>query len=151
MGTTTPLTVLRGRLRIIGPPVTTITHDGTNNNQAFGLQQWEIHSNAKKGASVNFQTTNAFRNTFGGVTIKRDAKIQLDIDRQEVAANWVVTSAVSQTNYAVGNEVAVVSAISAAPGDATFNVRVTFIETDFSALRAGTYSTTVVGTITANK
>ncbi|MBC8115497.1 MAG: hypothetical protein H7062_14020 [Candidatus Saccharimonas sp.] len=141
---------LHGRLKIVGPPATTITHDGTNNDQPFGLQQWEIRDNAKRGATVTFETRTAFRNTAGPGTVKRDARLQMSIARQEAGGDWVVTQATDQTNYAVGDEFAIVSATSTDRGDATFNIFVTFVTSDFSTLRAGTYSTTVIGTVSAN-
>lgn len=141
---------LRGRLRIVGPADTTIRHDGTDNDQPFGLQQWEIRDNARRGATVTFETRTAFRNTTVAGTIKRDARLQMSIARQEAGGTWVVTQATDQTNYAAGDEFAIVSATSTGRGDAAFNLFVTFVTTDFSTLRAGTYSTTVIGTVTAN-
>ena len=145
------LPALTGKLRIVGPPNTTITHDGTNNDQPFGLQQWAIQDNDKKnGATVTFQTRTAFRNTTASGTVKRDARLSLSIARQNVGGKWVVTQATDQTNYAAGDELAIVSATSTDMGDATFNIFVTFVTSDFSTMRAGTYSTTVIGTVTKN-
>jgi hypothetical protein len=141
---------IKGKRWIVGAPNTTIRHDGTDNDQPFGLQQWEIHDNDNKGATVTFETFTAFRNTAGAGTAKRDARLQISIARQDVVGNWVVTQATDQTHYAVGDEYAIVSATSTDRGDATFNLFVTFVTSDFSTLRSGTYSTTVIGTITKN-
>ena len=127
-----------------------MTHNGTNSDQAFGIQQWEIRDNARRGATVTFETRTAFRNTSGSSVMKRDARLQMSIARQEAGATWVVTQLTDQTNYGAGDEFAVVSATSTTVGDAPFNLNVTFLTSDFSTLRAGVYSTTVIGTVTAN-
>jgi len=141
---------LTGRLRIVAPADTTLTHDGTDNDQPFGLQQWAVRANANRGATVTFETRTAFRNTTAAGTVKRDARIQMGIDSQDAGGDWAVTQATDQTNYLAGDEFAIVSARSTQRGDATFDIYVTFVTSDFSTLRAGIYSTTVIGTISAN-
>jgi hypothetical protein len=142
---------LTGLLRIVGPGNSALlTHDGTDADQRFGQQQWAIRNNFHRGATVTFETRTAFRNTTAAGTIKRDARIQMGIARQEAGANWAVTTATDQTRYASGDEFAIVTATSTVRGDAVFDIFVTFVTSDFGTLRAGTYSTTVIGTITAN-
>lgn len=141
--------VLRGRLRIVGPASTTITHDGTDSDQPFGLQQWDVRNNARNGATVTFSTSTAFRNTTV-TTVKRDARLRVGIARMDPGANWAISQLIDQTNYLAGDEYAAVSVTSTTRGDATFNLFVSFVTSDFGTLRAGTYTTTVVGTITAN-
>jgi hypothetical protein len=142
---------LSGRVAIQGPVNVRIFHDGTNNDQTFADQRWDVGCNNARGARVEFETRRAFRLTGGGAPVKRDARIELGIASSEAPAGWAVTVPVAQTNYAAGNAAERVSvrAESFAPGDATFNLRVHFITDDFTTLRQGDYHMQVVGTISA--
>lgn len=142
---------LRGQLKIAGPASNTaINHDGTGHDQQLGLQQWEIQDNSQSGATVTFETNTAFRNSASTGTVKRDARLQLSIARQTAGGDWAITQATDQTNYTAGDEFARVSAASTQPGGSTFHISVTFVTADVSTLRAGIYSTTVIGTISSN-
>ncbi len=77
-------------------------------------------------------------------------KLDLALNTSDTGSGWNVTTASDQTNYGAADEVATVQAVSSAPGDATLNLTVTFITTDFSTLLAGNYTSTVTATITAN-
>lgn len=142
---------LSGRVAIQGPVNIRIFHDGTNNDQSFADQRWDVGCNNARGANVTIETRTAFRHTGGGAPIKRDARIQLGILSADAPAGWVVTVPAAQTNYRAGiaGERVSVAAESFAPGDATFNLRVQFITEDFASLRQGDYDMRVVGTITA--
>lgn len=142
---------LTGRVAIQGPVNIRIYHDGTDNDQTFTDQRWNVGCNNARGARVTFETRSAFRLTGGGAPIERDARIELGILSSEAPAGWTVTVPVAQTNYTgppAASRVSV-AAESFAPGDATFNLRVHFITDDFATLRQGDYNMRVVGTITA--
>ena len=136
-------------LTITGPANVTVAHDQSDSNQAFAAQQWTASVNDVDGATVIFQTNQAFTHTVAS-SYKRNAKLDLAIASSDAGANWSVSTATDQTNYAGADGVAAVQASSTAPGDAAFNLTVTFITTDFSSLAAGSYTTTVTATLTAN-
>lgn len=142
---------LTGRVAIQGPVNVRIYHDGTNNNQTFSDQRWDVGCNNAQGARLQLETRSAFRLTGGGPPVRRDARIELGILSQEAGAGWIVTTPVAQTNYAagVGAERVSVYAESFAPGDATFNLRVHFLTVDYTTLRQGDYNMRVVGTVSA--
>ena len=137
----------------ITPPAASVSvaHDQTDNDQVFSAQQWLVTQNGSAGATVTFATNQAFTNTVA-TTIKRNAKLDLALASSDSGSGWAVSVASDQTDYAnvTPDEVATVQAASTAPGDAAFDLTVTFITTDFSTLASGSYVTTVTGTITAN-
>lgn len=128
-----------------------ITHDQSDLNQAFGAQQWTVQQNATAGASISFSTDQAFTHTTA-TTFKRDAKLDLALASSDSGSGWAVSTATDQTDYgaATPDGVATVQAASTAPGDAAFDLTVTFVTSDFSTLAAGNYTTTVTGTLTSN-
>ena len=137
-------------LSITAPAAVSINHNQTDANQVFPAQSWVAQCNNSLGAVLNMSTATAFRNTVGATTYKRNAQLALALASSDAGSGWSVTTASDATNYAGADEVATVSARSTAPGDASFNLTVTFLDTDFSVLAAGTYTTVVTGTITAN-
>jgi hypothetical protein len=136
-------------LTITGPANVSVNHDASNNDQVFSAQQWTASVNDVDGATVIFQTNQAFTHSTA-TAYKRDAKLDLAIASSDPTASWAVSTATDQTNYAGADGVAAVQASSTAPGDAAFDLTVTFITTDFSSLAAGDYTTTVTATLTAN-
>jgi hypothetical protein len=139
-------------LTIVAPAASVgITHDATNGNQIFAAQRWLVTQNAAAGAAVTFSTNQAFTNTVSS-SFKRDAKLDLAVFSSDSGSGWAVTTATDQTDYAniTPDGVATVAAAATAPGDASLDLTVTFITTDFSTLASGAYATTVTGTITAN-
>lgn len=135
----------------ITPPVATvtITHDESDNNQAFAAQQWVAAQNSANGATISFATNQAFTHA-SNASHKRNAKLDLALFSSDAAASWSVSTASDQTDHAGGDGVATVQAASTAPGDARLNLTVTFLTSDFSTLLQGNYTTTVTATITAN-
>ena len=138
--------IIGGKVRIQGGPSIEITHDGTMNDQLFGVQQWDAICNTRRGATVNIDTQFAFKNG----PSRRDARLEISIARSDPGAGWVVTNALAETDYSNGNQSALVSAESSRPGDCTFDLKVTFITGSLTTLRAGRYFTLVQGTISAN-
>lgn len=144
--------VVPSTLSITAPASVSLNHDQTDANQVFPVQQWVAACNNALGANITFSTTTCFRNVVGTTTYKRNVRLALAIATSDAGSGWGVTVANDVTNYAATtpDEAAAVSANSTAPGAATFNLTATFLDTDFSALAAGTYSTVVTGLITAN-
>jgi hypothetical protein len=130
-----------------GPEVV-LTHDESNNDQAFPTQTWLVTSNNATGATVTFATDQAFTHT-ADISYKRDASLGLSIASGTGNA-WTVNVASAQTDYANGDEVVVVSADSNRAGAASFLLDVSFIEETFTDLAAGDYEMTVTGTLSAN-
>lgn len=142
---------LTGRVAIQGPVDIRIFHDGTDDDQTFADQRWDVGCNNLQGATVTFTSRTAFRLTGGGPPVERDARLELGILSSDAPAGWVVTVPTATTNYRgppAASRVSV-AAESFAPGDAVFNLRVHFITEDFATLRQGDYNMRVEGTITA--
>lgn len=127
----------------------TITHDGTDANNAFAVQTWSITQNPVNGATAVFSTNQVFTHATAPA-FKRDVRLNLAVNASDAAAGWTVGTAADTTNFGTSDEVATVQASSTAPGDATLNLTVTFLTVDFSTLAQGDYSLTVTGTLTAN-
>jgi hypothetical protein len=142
---------LSGLVNVEGPPSVRIVHDGTDNNQAFAPQHWDIGSNARRGAQLSLTTLTAFRRNGSVLGVRRDARLNLALLRADSGSNWAVTTPTAQTNYRAGvlGEIATVRAESFGAGDATFDLRVQFITEDSATLPQGDYLLTVVGTISA--
>lgn len=138
-------------LTVTGPSNVTITHDQTDSDNAFSAQQYVVHQNPVLGSNITFAVSAPFVHASSS-SFKRDCKLALAIASSESVALWSVTTAADQTNYSAGtpDNDASVRAASTLPGDATFNLTVTFITSDFSTMAAGNYSTTVTATLTAN-
>lgn len=126
-------------------PLVTLPHDESNNDQVFPPQTWLVTSNNARGASVVFETNQAFTHTVEN-SYKRDAALDLRIASGNA---WTVNVGSAQTNYSAGTENVVVTAESNRAGAASFLLDVRFIEETFSDLAAGDYEMTVTGTLTA--
>ena len=141
------------QLTITAPQaLVSITHDETDADQPFPPQPWNVTANALLGATVSFSTDQAFTHTLDP-TFKRDARLDLSVASSDAPAAWTVLIGSDQTDYdnlVLPDEVATVTAASIRPGDASFNLGVTFLTVDHSTLAEGDYEMTVTGTLTAN-
>jgi hypothetical protein len=126
-------------------PLVVLPHDESNNNQVFPPQNWLVTSNNAAGATVTFETNQAFTHTVNSV-YQRNASLGLSIASGN---SWTVNIGTAQTDYAAGNEVVAVTAESNRAGAASFLLDVRFIEETFTDLAAGDYEMTVTGTLTA--
>ena len=118
-------------------------------NVIYAPQTWQARSNSSLGANVTLETATAFRHVTAS-TSKRNARLDLSLAGSTGPATWTVNTATATTNYAAGNEQARVQLSSNGTGGTTFNLLVTFITGAPGSLQEGDYTTTVVGTITAN-
>ena len=130
-------------------PGASLTHDESDNDQIFPNQQWQVRANSRFGATVVFSTNQAFTHTLDN-TFVRDARLDLAISSATGPANWTLAVASDQTDYVNGNGIATVQAQSDRPGQAVFDLTVTFVTTDWDTLASGDYATVVTGTLSAN-
>ena len=139
------------RLTIVAPPADQIRgYPGSGTaNVVFAAQTWRARSNASLGANVILETATAFRHVTA-TSSKRNARLDLSLVGSTGPATWTVNTATATTNYAAGNENARVRLSSNGAGGATFRLLVTFVTGAPGSLQEGDYTTTVVGTITAN-
>ena len=134
---------------IVAPTDVQITHDQTDNDQAFPVQVWAVKGNVAAGVTVTFSTNQPFTN-ISDATFKRDAKLDLAVATTAGPATWSISKATDKTNYLGRVNVATVQAASNGVGKANFNLSVSFLTNTFGSFIAGDYVTTVTGTITAN-
>jgi len=140
-------------ISVTAPADVAITHDESNNDQAFAAQTWVVKGNTLNGVTVSFSTGTAFTHTTDP-SFKRDALLGLALGTTTGPAGttWTVDTASDQTDYAnaTPDEVATVAASSNGVGSADFDLAVTFITDTFGSFAAGAYETTVTGTISSN-
>lgn len=138
-------------LSITAPSAASATHDATDANQAFPAAAWTVAQNQVLGTTATFSVSQAFTHATA-LTKKRDCKLTLALGTVESAASWTVVTANDQTDYAnlIPDNAASVQATSTGAGNATLNLTVTFLDTDYSTIPQGAYSTTVTGTVAAN-
>ncbi|MEZ6055408.1 MAG: hypothetical protein R3C01_01765 [Planctomycetaceae bacterium] len=130
-------------LTITAPANASMAHNTTNANQVFPNQDWAVTCNNAAGADVSFQIT-----TFANGAVERDASLAVSVtSANQLSAGWVVSNS-PQTTAGTGTT-ATVLADSVGPGNATFTLGVSFLDTDYAVLPAGDYIATVTGTITA--
>lgn len=134
---------------ISAPVNATLTHDETDNNQVFPSQSWVVKGNVLAGVNVVFATNQPFTHATDN-TFKRNAKLDLAAGAKLGPATWTVTKATDTTDYATNKLVASVTASSNGVGRSAFDLSVTFITDTFGTFAAGSYTTTVTGTVTAN-
>lgn len=136
-------------LSIVAPSSTTsVNHNETDSPQAFPAQVWAVRGNLRSGVNVNFTTTSPFVHA-EDPEFRRNAQLDLAVGTTQGPALWTVAKASDATAYATGDNDAQVSVSSSGVGRANLNLTVSFITDDFGTLAAGTYATTVVGTIAA--
>lgn len=135
-------------LSITAPTGVTLTHDQSNNPQAFPEQAWIVRGNVRNGVTVTFATATPFVHTEDN-NFKRNAKLELAVGTKQGPADWNVDTASDTTDFAANDNIAQVAASSNGVGRANLNLKVTFVTEDFSLFAAGNYVTTVTGTIAA--
>lgn len=126
------------------------THTLAPGNVDFLESRWTLTSNVPAGASVTFAAT-PFQNDTDS-NVRRDVQLRLQNLVADAGSNWTYNDRTDRSLYLRGDLNASVSLSSGNAGSATVRVRVRFITEGNPAarLRAGTYATTLVGTISAN-
>lgn len=143
------IVVVPGNVQIIAPADILIIHDGTDNDQVFPTQQWEVRGNVFTGVTTTFEVMQPFIHSIDP-TLLRDAQLDIAIASTLGPAVWNVDTATDATDYLSGDNDAVVQISSGFVGWAFADLTVTFRTVLFSQLMAGSYETTVVGTVTEN-
>ena len=134
----------------------TSTHPLTATNLNFFNSNWFVNANNGAGANATF-TAGPFVN-LSDSSFRRDVHLRLRaLDNNSIISQifgiqwpWQYETRNDRTRYASGDNTARVSLNSTFAGSAQVSIRVRFITGDVDSLAAGTYQTTVVGTITAN-
>lgn len=134
---------------VLPPGAVQITHDQTDNPQAFQDQTWSVRGNSTKGVNVAFKVETPFVHTTNNAW-KVDAKLDLSVGTTQGPATWSVTKATDQTNHAGSDPDALVQATSNGVGRANMILKVTFLSPQWGTYAAGDYVTTVVGTVAVN-
>lgn len=112
-------------------------------------QVWSVAANSHEGATVTLSTVQSFHN-LDDDTIRRDAQLEVTVQNQSQARAWSVTHSIAITDHQTGQEEATVEVRSAGPGTADIGLKISLQSTSGQFTPAGDYSTTVIGTITAN-
>ena len=131
------------------PPAESLVHNGADSPQAFPEVVWQLYTGIDSGGYTAQWTCEPFVHSTKS-TLKVDARLAIRVIGSDGFANWTAALPGDQTDYASGDSNAAVAAESFAVGDGQVGLTVTFLSNDYSTLAAGDYSTTVVGTITAN-
>ncbi len=137
--------VVPSSISISAPAAVSLTHDQTDNPQAFPVQTWTVRGNARNGMTVSF-ASDSFVNP-ADTTFKRNAKLDLALKSSNGTGAWNVTV---PSSTSTGTTPATVTATTTGVGRASLDLVVSFLTEDFSSFVAGTYTTTVVGTVVAN-
>ena len=138
-------------LSITAPAAASLTHDMTNSNQAFPAQAWVVTGNTKNGVNVTLVAGSPFTNTADSAAV-RDVQLGLSMGNSVGSGAWTVTTASDSTNYANASPklTATVAASSNGVGSGTLNLTVTFVTNNIATVEAGSYTTTVTGTVASN-
>lgn len=134
---------------IVAPPAESLTHNRNDASQVFPEVVWQLYSGVDSGGYTVQWSCGPFVHSVQGA-LKADARLAIRVVASDGFADWRTTVPNDQTSYAGGDETAAAAAQSVAVGDGQVGLTVTFLNDDYSRLAAGSYTTTVVGTITAN-
>lgn len=132
---------------ITAPAAASLTHDQTNNPQAFPAQTWVVRGNSTTGMNVSFASdsfTHASLPTF-----KQNSRMSLAVGTTQGPASWTVGVPLSTSNFLTSTP-ATVTASSTGIGRANLNLIVSFVTEEFGTFASGNYVATVVGTVAAN-
>lgn len=131
------------------PPAESLVHNRGNAPQVFPEVVWQLYTGIDSGGYTAQWTCEPFIHASKS-TLKADAKLAIRVIGSDGFADWRATVPSDQTAYASGDQTAAVAAQSVAVGDGQVGLTVTFLNDNYSTLAAGSYTVTVVGTITAN-
>ncbi|MEZ5941455.1 MAG: hypothetical protein R3C18_08700 [Planctomycetaceae bacterium] len=138
----------------ITAPVATVsdTHDGADGDFGLPPQLWNVRGNVSGGVSVTWVVGSPFIHTTDSSQVI-DARIAVAAPINTVGpATWTssgATSASTSTSTATPRT-ASVTYVSDGPGRGDFGVSVSFQGGSYGSFLAGSYETTVTGTVTQN-
>jgi len=132
---------------ITAPAAASLTHDQSDNPQAFPAQTWVVRGNSTTGMNVSFASDSFTHATIN--TMKRNSRLNLAVGTTQGPASWTVGVPTSTSNFTASLP-ATVTASSTGVGRANLNLIVTFVTEEFGAFASGNYIATVVGTVAAN-
>lgn len=124
-------------------------HPNTSANVVFNNSLWWARTASSTGSTVTFATDTPFQHTTNP-RYQRDARLRLPRMFVSPGAGWQFDTQVDQTDYAAGDDIAMVQVSSTGPGVALIFLEVTFITGDVNTLPGGLYDVTVTGTISQN-
>jgi len=139
----------RAQLVLLAPSQSTITHDLTSNDQAFEDVIWTARNYSALLGSTVVLTCGPFVHEVQPAS-RANSQITLSIESKTLLSGWHTVIGVASTNIGEGVNTAIVAASSVLVGHADIRVQTKFLGQDPAALVAGSYRTTVTGTITAN-
>ena len=116
---------------------------------SFEPQSWDVASNSRTGATVQFSTDHCFQNV-DDPAIQRDAQLEVSLLHESRPGTWAVTQPKATTSYLENRDSASVQIRSSRPGRATIGLTVTLLQDDALSTPGGDYVTTVIGTITSD-
>jgi len=127
-----------------------MTHELEERTQSFPPQIWRVRGNVSRGITVNFHVDNPFVHELDE-TLQRDAILNLASGQTIGPGRWTITVPNDQTNYAIGDGAATVSARSDDAGSADMLLGIAFVTGQIDLLREGEYHLVVTGTVAANE
>lgn len=148
-GTQTFSVVVPANVSVIAPNSQSIIHDETDNPQAFPPQAWIVRGNILGGINVTLTADSPFVHKTDA-TSRRDLQLDLAIGIVHGPAAWTVNVPTDATDYSAGKTQAVVTASSDGVGRANVELTVSFLTDEFGTFAAGTYDTTITGTVASN-
>ncbi len=126
-----------------------VDHPETSADITMRNSMWWARTASATGSTVKFSTDTCFINQQKPDYL-RDVRLHTPRLFGTAGANWDFDTHTDQTDYANGDDQAMVQISGDGPGIALIFLEVTFITGNTATLAGGDYQVTVVGTITAN-
>ena len=130
-------------------PDQSVTHPETPADITMSNSLWWATTSSATGSTIRFTSDTPFINQ-DRPSYKRDVRLHSPRLFGNPSAGWSFDTTTDQTDYAAGDDQAVVQISGTGPGIALIFLQVTFITGNVATLAGGDYEVTVVGTITAN-
>lgn len=124
-----------------------LVHDLRSQSQTFQEVRWDLHNSLDPQGVAIIWTIDAFELSEGRNKDLADASVAMRIQQALPAKAWTISQANDQTNVAMGDRSASVSAVCTGHGQASMGLLVSFHTSAMPA--AGRYRTRLVGTMTA--
>lgn len=124
-----------------------LVYDLRSQSQSFQEVRWDLHNSLDPRGVAIIWTIDAFELAGGRKSDLADAAVAIRVQQAAPAKAWSISQASDQTNVAMGDRSASVSAVCSGHGQASMGLLVTFHTSAMPA--AGRYRTRLVGTMTA--